>query len=286
MVAGKKEEIEEGADESDEETDEEADEEAEVRIVGDNEPSEPVEEAQENEDLNASDIPETEENETEEDKIEDDTGEKKPAVSIKIGDRGIVVRQSRLSFVYNYALAALVVFLLLLSWSRFNLTFSLFPQTADQLWKSMVVLGFFGVAAFLIEEPAIVGWLRHYIITNTEVIKVEGILTKKKIIIPYQSISDVEFYKGVLGRILNFGDITVTGFQNKIFMKGIRDPEVLYRIMNNKISLIRSGRKSVAKQAVTYRRRKTGEVTEKREDWRSKEKVLRKKLGKGKGQKR
>jgi membrane protein YdbS with pleckstrin-like domain len=83
-------------------------------------------------------------------------------------------------------------------------------------------------------------WIRKYVITNNEVMKVEGILRKKKFAIPYQSIADVKMSKGVVGRIFNFGNIEIMGFKEPIHMKGIRNPDEVLRIIENKVNLMRN----------------------------------------------
>lgn len=192
-----------------------------------------------------------------------------------IEERGILIRRSRISYLYNYLLIVLVVFFFLLFWYRFNLTFSFLPRTFEEFWKTFVTLGLVGLIAFLFEEPVIERWFRHYRITNNEVIMTEGILRKNRIIIPYQSISNVDVYKGIVGRILDFGDVTVVGFKNQIIMQGIRSPEVFYRIINNKISIMRGTKQVVAREKIRPKKK-----IKKEKGWREREKALRKELEK------
>lgn len=204
----------------------------------------------------------------------------KPRQAIRIGDRGIVIKRSHLSYIYNYFLAVLVVFLLFLSWTQFGLEFTLFPQVLGQYLKTAIVLGFIVVIVVLLEEPIVENMIRHYLITNTEVMKIDGVLKKTKVMIPYQSIADMEFNRSVLGGLLNFGDVNVVGFKTNILMKGVRDPELVYRIINNKITLTRSGKKTPTKQSIIYENEKTKKTMEKKKDWRSQERELGKKVRK------
>lgn len=192
---------------------------------------------------------------------------------MRMEGKGIVVRRARISYLYNYLLIGLVAFLFVLSWFRLDLTFS-FPPS-EILWKNFVVLGLVGVIAFLFKEPVIDRWFRYYLITNGEVILTEGILRKKRIIIPYQSISNVDVYKGIPGRIFNFGDVTVVGFKNRVFMKGIREPEVFYRIINNKISMMQGTKQVVVREKIRPKKK-----PKKTKGWRDREKALRKELEK------
>ena len=187
--------------------------------------------------------------------------------------KGIVVRRSKISYLYNYLLIGLVAFLFVLSWFGLDLTFGF--STSSEIWKSIVILVFVGVIAFLFEEPTIDRWFRYYLITNSEIILTEGILRKNRIIIPYQSISNVDVYKGVPGRIFNFGDVTIVGFKNQVFMKGIRDPEVFYRIINNKISIMQGTKQVVAREKIKPKKK-----PKKAKGWHDREKALRKELEK------
>ncbi len=200
-----------------------------------------------------------------------------------IEEQGIVVKQSAVSYISNYLLVALVVFLFLLSWSRFGLVFTLSPGGLEEVWKTLVVLGFGVVVVFLIEEPIIERWFRYYVITNNEVILTEGILRKNRIIIPYQSISNVDVYKGIVGRMFDFGDVSVVGFRNQIIMRGVKEPELFYRIINNKISVMRGTTQVVVREEVRPKRKfKKVKV----EGWDDQEKALRKKLEKEKKKRR
>ncbi len=192
---------------------------------------------------------------------------------MRLEGKGIVVRRSRISYLYNYLLAGLVAFLFVLSWFGLNLTFGF--STPSEIWKSIVVLGFAGTIAFLFKEPVIDRWFRYYLITNSEVILTEGILRKNRIIIPYQSISNVDVYKGIPGRIFNFGDVTIVGFKNRVFMKGIREPEVFYRIINNKIAIMQGTKQVVAREKIRPKKKQ-----KKAKGWRDREKALRKELEK------
>jgi hypothetical protein len=99
------------------------------------------------------------------------------------------------------------------------------------------------------------------------------------IIIPYQSISNLDVYKGIIGRIFDFGDVSVVGFKNQIIMRGVSEPELFYRIINNKISVMRGTTQVVVREEARPKRKfKKVKV----EGWDDQEKALRKKLEKRK----
>lgn len=157
---------------------------------------------------------------------------------MKIPDKGITYKTSRVSYIHNYVLALLVLVLLFLVYPHLN--FTIFIKSTQDLISYLIFFAFILTMTFLIEEPTIEQWVRKYVITNNEVMKVEGIFRKHKFAIPYQSIADVKMKKGIVGRIFNFGNIEVMGFKEPINMKGIRNPEEVLRIIENKVNLMRN----------------------------------------------
>jgi len=166
---------------------------------------------------------------------------------MKIPEKGIVYKTSRISYVSNYVILILALILLSLIWPYLNLKFSFTPRTMSDLLSTMLVFGFVLLITFLVEEPTIERIIRHYVVTNHEVTKVEGILRKNKLSIPYQSVADMRVHQGVIGRLLGFGNVTITGVVRgeksdgveAIVIKGIRNPNEAYRIIQNKINLMR-----------------------------------------------
>lgn len=158
---------------------------------------------------------------------------------VKIPTKGAIYKTSRISYIPNYLILILFTILLLLISPFINITLT--PRTTEQLIHTLTFFGFLLAIAFLAEEPAIEQLIRHYIITNHEVIKVEGIFTKKKVTIPYGSVADILLHKSFLGRIFNYGTVQVKGFKegDDIRMKGLRNPEIVHNILKNKISLMR-----------------------------------------------
>jgi membrane protein YdbS with pleckstrin-like domain len=151
--------------------------------------------------------------------------------------RGLVLKTSKRSYVVNYILIVLLVVLLTILFPIFDIQFSLSPRTVMEIIGTAVVLGFLLFIGFLFEEPLLERMMRAYMITNEEFVMVEGILRKRRIAIPMNGISDITVYKGVFGRMLNYGDVTIRGFKSEIVMKGLSDPDVMYRIAKNKVSI-------------------------------------------------
>jgi len=153
---------------------------------------------------------------------------------------------SRIAFIHNYFIIGLIVVFLIILFQTFGFKLTFTPRTINELWPTMLVLIFLMVITFLVEEPVIKRIIGHFLVTDNEVIHVEGIVRKKRTAIPYQSVSDVSVKKGILGRIFNFGDVIITGFKNDIHMIGIREPEIVYKMIEDKVSLSRKMAKKFA----------------------------------------
>jgi len=189
--------------------------------------------------------------------------------SVRIADKGIRLQTSRLSYLYTYGLAALVLAFFFLASPRFGIAFTFAPQTTLQILNDIVFIVFVAAFVCFAGEADFERAMRHYVITNTEIIKVEGILRKRRVIIPYQSVSNVDVYKGVLGRMLGFGDVNVIGFDAEIRMRGVRDPDTFYRIINNKIARMRGFRPTAAAHPFAAE-----EAEQPRTDWRREQRSL------------
>lgn len=157
---------------------------------------------------------------------------------MKIPEKGVVYKTSRIAYIQNYVIAALVVILLVSIFPYLN--FTIFIRTTQDLISYLIVFGLILLITFMFEEPTIERWIRRYVVSNNEVMKIEGIFRKKKFAIPYQSIADVKLSKGFVGRIFNFGNIEIMGFKEGIYMKGIRNPDEVLRMIENKVNLMRN----------------------------------------------
>lgn len=155
----------------------------------------------------------------------------------------ITIKTSRIAYLNNYFIAALVIVFAILAKSEFGLSFSIFPGSVGELASTFIILGFFAAAAFLIEQPEWERFTKKYIITLNDVIAIEGLLTKRKVILPYGSISEVTVSKSIFGRMLNYGDLFLAAFRtgSDINMKGIRNASVIHEIIQNRINMIREG---------------------------------------------
>jgi membrane protein YdbS with pleckstrin-like domain len=156
---------------------------------------------------------------------------------MKIKERGLVYKTSRISYIENYVIIALILIFLYFFYSYFgfDILTSFSNGKTEDMVKLIVLLVSISMISFLAEEPAIERLIRQYIITKDEVVKIEGFLRKKRTAIPYQSIADIKMGKGIIGRIFNFGNVVVSGFKDEIIIKGVRNPDEVYRIINHRI---------------------------------------------------
>jgi uncharacterized membrane protein YdbT with pleckstrin-like domain len=108
------------------------------------------------------------------------------------------------------------------------------------------VLGLFsGFTLYLLSFPAVylfflpeyVKISNKYLIKDTNIEEVSGIIIKKRRIIPWNLVSNISMKKGVLGRIFNYGDIVVGGLSpdGGIVMRGISNPENILAKIERKI---------------------------------------------------
>jgi len=157
--------------------------------------------------------------------------------------REVVLKTSRIYFLGNYIIAGLVIILLLLFYFIFDMTFTLFPATQGELISTLILLGVFGIAAAMAEQPEWERFRTRFIVTMNEVMEYKGILNKERVILPYGTVADIRVEKSVMGRILNYGTLSVSSFKagSDMVMKGIGNPEKIHVMIQNRVNLIREG---------------------------------------------
>ena len=135
------------------------------------------------------------------------------------------IRSSRISFVGNYFLSISLLFLMFIV----NLTLKL-PMIINYFLLMIAIL------LFLEPEGIIV--YKSYKLDSDNISEIKGIFTKKITAIPYRAIADHRLKKGIIGRILNYGDVIITGPKTQIKMKGMRRPEGIYKEIEEKLANI------------------------------------------------
>jgi len=137
------------------------------------------------------------------------------------------LKSARISFLGNYILATIIIFLLIL----------IFP-TLNIFRNILHYFLFFGpllFVAYLFDEPEIKRYFTVYVIKENEVEKRWGIIRKKSVSIPYSSITDIKLEKGFWGRIFNYGNLVVSSQTDKIVLKGIKQPEKILEEIKKRV---------------------------------------------------
>ncbi len=139
--------------------------------------------------------------------------------------RNIILKRSRRSFFVGYLLAFLFMLIFFSIYVMFSLS---------------------GFILYLLSFPAIyLLLLPEYTIANERVIikpdsveGITGIFGKKKTIIPIDRVANVGITRGVFGRILDYGNVFITGIgsvETRIVMRGVSSPEKVLRKIEEKM---------------------------------------------------
>ena len=137
------------------------------------------------------------------------------------------IRSSRISFIGNYFLGISLLILIYIA----NLTIS---PPAFILYFLLII------TIFLFLEPEGAIFYNSYEIEADSISEIKGIFDKKITAIPYRAIADQRLKKSVIGRILNYGDVMITGPKIQINMRGIRRPESIYEDIEKKLTNLAS----------------------------------------------
>ncbi|MBL7170333.1 MAG: PH domain-containing protein [Candidatus Aenigmarchaeota archaeon] len=137
----------------------------------------------------------------------------------------IVLRRSRRSFFVVYIFVIMFILVILSIYAVFGLSgFMLY------------LLSFPAVYLFLLPEYSVVN--ERIIIKSDGVEKVSGIITKKKNVMPWNLVANAGVSKGVFGRMLDYGDISIIGIgggESKIIIRGVSSPEEALRKIEEKM---------------------------------------------------
>ena len=133
-------------------------------------------------------------------------------------------KTSRRSFIVNYFLGV-------------GLLLYLFLTDAILILSSWLIVFFLILISLFFIEPEFVLVYTTYYLKEDNVMEVKGIFAKKRIAIPYSSISNIGMNKDVIGRIFGYGNVLVNSFSggNKITLKGIKDPEKTFKLIEKRI---------------------------------------------------
>jgi len=132
---------------------------------------------------------------------------------------------SRRSLIFYYFFGSISLIAIILLFPNFD-----FKKTNDLIFF-ITSLAF---AFSLLLYPEISRVYEKYEIDRNGIAIKRGILRKKVKMLPFSQINVVDVKKGILGRLLNFGDLEISSVKGKIIMKGIVDPKELYDFIKHK----------------------------------------------------
>jgi len=136
------------------------------------------------------------------------------------------IKISRTSFIGNYILGFFLLLYLFISGAMINL-----PQILNVFFIMLILLFFL--------EPELIISYYTYFMDPDNITEVKGILTKTQMSIPYRSISAEKLRKSFVGRIFDYGNIIITSPNNEVNIRGIKNPEKLYRMIEEKLTKYR-----------------------------------------------
>ncbi|MBI2084489.1 MAG: PH domain-containing protein [Candidatus Aenigmarchaeota archaeon] len=155
----------------------------------------------------------------------------------------LVLTTSRFYFLGNYFIALLTIIFLVLAYTSFNFTFTLTPKNQSELVSTLVVLGIAAIAVVMVEQPEWEKFRTKFFVTMNEVVKEEGIIQKERVVLPYATVADIRAQMGFMGRLLNYGTVSVSSFKpgSDMVMKGVRRPEKVHIMIQNRVNMLREG---------------------------------------------
>ena len=130
-------------------------------------------------------------------------------------------KRSRISFIGNYILGISL------------LSYLFFSGLAVSL-PSIVTFFFIVLILMFFLEPECVLFYRTYYIKEGNVSEVKGVLSKKQTAIPFTSISHTELKKGIVGKLLDFGDVVIKSHTGEITLNGLKHPEKVLKLIEKK----------------------------------------------------
>ncbi|MEM5829664.1 MAG: PH domain-containing protein [Candidatus Aenigmatarchaeota archaeon] len=138
-------------------------------------------------------------------------------------------KTSRISFFYNYTFALFLILFL----------FFIHSLELSDSFRSVALVVCIPLIAIVLAEPEFVRIYTHYLVEEDSITMVEGLLSKKKVSIPLNQIAGITLHKTLLGRMLKFGNIKVSGFRSEVLMRGIKDPDSLYKYLQERLRAIK-----------------------------------------------
>ena len=158
--------------------------------------------------------------------------------------------QSRISFLKNYLLSALLIIFIA------YLFLTSFPVTQMGLAASATLIFIFVI------HPEIERLRSTYIITSSQVIIKEGIIGRKRRSVFFDNVADISVHQNILQRILSYGFVTVGSSSGRehtvINLKGVRRPKELAHNIERLIKEYMTGKQERRVNAEAAVKKETG----------------------------
>ena len=98
----------------------------------------------------------------------------------------------------------------------------------------LIIFGVFIIGVILFFRMMINKWTTERVLTNKRYIQKTGWISRKTEEISVQKIEEVEFNQSILGRVLNYGSVLISGTGvGKIKLNLIDDPLIFQKKLNN-----------------------------------------------------
>ena len=98
----------------------------------------------------------------------------------------------------------------------------------------LIIFGVFSVGVILFFRMMINKWTTERVLTNKRYIQKTGWISRKTEEISVHKIEEVEFNQSILGRVLNYGSVLISGTGvGKIKLNLIDDPLIFQKKLNN-----------------------------------------------------
>lgn len=135
------------------------------------------------------------------------------------------IKTTRVRYLLNYAIPPILFLMLILVWNRFG-----------EEWRAYLALSVVAVfSLILLLEPEFKRIYRYYLLDKDGVYLVKGIITRRRTLIPYKSITELTVTETLIGKLLRFGDVRVKGIETEIEIKGVRNPKKIYRFIRKRM---------------------------------------------------
>lgn len=131
----------------------------------------------------------------------------------------------RAAFIGTYTLSLFLISIILL----YDWLFGMTP-----VWKITLIV----LSLLIALEPEFRRAITSYRFEVERMVKEVGLLTKKRVEVPYSNIAQIIMRKSIMGRILNYGDVIIiptSGINSSLVLSGLKEPEKYVKLIERKM---------------------------------------------------